>query len=112
MELQRKGIVDTGKVNDLMRHGLMRLREQLESRRLSALRSTLGLAVPYAAIRSLESGTTGGAPSHGEEPNRSAAAEPAEPSTPTTTRLAGSCHRTAPCVESSSRTTTAGPPAY
>ena len=51
-----------------MEHGLRRLRRELETRRLSALRSTLGLAVPYAAIRSLAGETNGGAPPPGERP--------------------------------------------
>jgi hypothetical protein len=50
-----------------MKHGLMRLGRELGSRRLSALHSTLGLAVPRAALHSLGSGTTGGEPSHREE---------------------------------------------
>jgi hypothetical protein len=50
-----------------MTHGLTRLRRELEGRRLSSLRSTLGLAVPYAVIRSLASETTDGAPPHMEK---------------------------------------------
>jgi hypothetical protein len=53
-------------VNELLTHDLMRLKRELESPRLSALRSTLGLAVPRAALHALESGTTGEAPPHME----------------------------------------------
>jgi hypothetical protein len=50
-----------------MEHDLRRLRQELDSPRLSALRSTLGLAVARAAIRSFGRATTGGAPSRLEE---------------------------------------------
>ena len=43
----------------MLRHDLARLRQDLESPRLSALHSTLGLAVTRAALRSLTGGTTG-----------------------------------------------------
>lgn len=48
---------DTTKENELLTHDLIRLKAELDSPRLSALRSTLGLAVPRAALRSLGSGT-------------------------------------------------------
>ena len=53
--------------SELLTHELTRLRQELESPRLSALRSTLGLAVAVAALPSLESGTAAGAPPHTEE---------------------------------------------
>jgi hypothetical protein len=53
---------DTEKVIELLTHELKRLKQELESPRLSAMRSTLGLAVPRAALRSYGSGTTGEAP--------------------------------------------------
>ena len=43
----------------MLMHDLSRLRQALESPRLSALQSTLGLAVPRAALQSLEGRTTG-----------------------------------------------------
>jgi hypothetical protein len=46
----------------VLTHALDRLRRELGSPRLSALHSTLGLAVPRAALRSLGGGTTGEAP--------------------------------------------------
>jgi hypothetical protein len=56
----------TKKVDKLLTHDLMRLKRELQSPRLSALRSTLGLAVPRAALHALESGMTGQAPPHME----------------------------------------------
>ena len=56
-----------GKVNELLTHDLVRLERELGSPRLSALRSTLGLAVPLAALRSLGRGMTGGTPRRTEE---------------------------------------------
>jgi len=51
-----------GKVNDMLRHELVRLGQELESPRLSAMHSTLGLAVARAALHSLGGGMTGEAP--------------------------------------------------
>jgi hypothetical protein len=53
---------DTKKEIELLTHALKLLKQELESPRLSAMRSTLGLAVPRAALRSYGSGTTGEAP--------------------------------------------------
>jgi hypothetical protein len=64
----------------LLTHHLMRLGQELESPRLSALHSTLGLVVLRAALRSLGSGTADGGPPHTEElpaPGRRAAAHAA-----------------------------------
>lgn len=52
----------------MLTHDLRRLRQELESPRLAALRSTLGLAVAVAALPSPEDGTTAGAPTAREEP--------------------------------------------
>ena len=71
---------DTTKENELLTHDLIRLRAELDSPRLSALRSTLGLAVARAALRSLGSGTAGAAPPSTEElpaPGRRTAAHAA-----------------------------------
>ena len=46
----------------MLTHVLDRLRQELESPRLSALHSTLGLAVPRAAVRSLRGGMTAEVP--------------------------------------------------
>jgi hypothetical protein len=46
----------------MLTHDLMRLKQELESPRLSALRSTLGLAVPCAALHSLVSEIASEAP--------------------------------------------------
>lgn len=51
----------------MLTHDLIRLRQELESPRLSALRSTLGLAVAVAALPSTERWTAAGAPPHTEE---------------------------------------------
>jgi hypothetical protein len=56
------GDADTTKENALLTHDLIRLRDELDSPRLSALHSTLGLAVARAALRALGSGTAGAAP--------------------------------------------------
>jgi|tagenome__1003787_1003787.scaffolds.fasta_scaffold17132941_1 hypothetical protein len=48
----------------MLTHDFMRLKQELESPRLSHLRSTLGLAVPCAALRSLASEITSEAPPH------------------------------------------------
>jgi hypothetical protein len=53
-----------GKVNDMLMHGLVRLGQELKGPRLSALHSTLGLAVPRAALHSLGGGMTGEATSN------------------------------------------------
>ena len=67
-------------MNELLTNDFSRVKRELESPRLSALRSTLGLAVPYAALRSIVTGMTGGAPPRTEEvpaPRREAAAHAA-----------------------------------
>jgi hypothetical protein len=47
---------------ELLKHKLKQLKQELGSPRLSAMRSTLGLAVPRAVLRSYGSGTTGKTP--------------------------------------------------
>jgi hypothetical protein len=53
-----------GKVNNMLTRDLMQLKHELDSPRLSALRSSLGLAVPRAALRALERGTASEALPH------------------------------------------------
>ena len=68
MKIRENGdVLSRGKVNELLTNDLSRLERELESPRLSAMRSTLGLAVPYAALRSILSGMTGEAPPRTEE---------------------------------------------
>lgn len=55
------------KVNELLTNNLERLERELGSARLSALHSTLGLAVPGVVLRSLGTGMTGEAPSPTKE---------------------------------------------
>jgi hypothetical protein len=50
----------------VLTHHLVRLRRELRSPRQSALRSTLGLAVPRAALSALESRIAGAVRPHAE----------------------------------------------